>query len=117
MIVKVPYDPPNWNEYIKLERGHWGASNALKQREKQIMQYVCHGKKWDGGYPIEIIVRPHFKEKRKDLDNTRIKGLIDGMVECGFIDNDNLTKIQKITYVPVFDNEKCIEFEIKELSE
>ena len=47
----------------------------------------------------------YFKHKKKDLDNYRMKGLIDGLVSAGVIENDNLTKIDKIILEPVFTDE------------
>lgn len=115
MKLFIPYDPPNWNEYINLERGNYHAANKLKQKEKLIVSYATIGKKYKGNYPIKITFKPHFKDMRKDLDNTRIKGLLDGLVTCGVLKNDNLRHIQKMVLEPVFDDKEGIEIEIEEL--
>ena len=52
---------------------------------------------------------------RQDLDNFRYKGILDGLVSAGVIENDNLVHIRKITIEPVLDKEECIEIEIKEV--
>ena len=52
---------------------------------------------------------------RKDLDNTRVKGLLDGLVACGVLKNDNLRHIQKIVLEPIFDDKEGIEIEIEEI--
>ena len=72
-------------------------------------------KKYDGKYPISISFKPHFKNKRRDLDNYRLKGLIDGLVTAKVIKNDNLNCIQKIELEPIFDDKTGVEIEIKEL--
>lgn len=113
MQIKINYDPINWNEYINIERTNFYKANKLKQQEKQIVQLSVK-EKYTGKYPVEIIVKPHFKDHRRDLDNTRIKGLLDGLVSAGVLKNDNLSHIQRIVYEPIFDNEKCIEMEIRE---
>ena len=115
MTIWIPYDPPNWNEYIKLERASYYASNSLKQKEKRIVSFYVREKKWDGGYPVQITFRPHFDGKRKDLDNTRVKGILDGLVSAGVLKNDNLTCIQRIVTEPVFDDRVGIEIEIEEM--
>ncbi len=115
MKIFINYMPPNWNEYINLERKNFYAANNLKQKEKQIVRYSTIGKKYTGNYPIEITFRPYFKDRRQDLDNTRVKGLLDGLVACGVLKNDNLKHIQKITLEPIFENKEGIEIEIKEI--
>lgn len=115
MKLFIPYDPPNWNDYINLERTNMYRANNLKQEEKEIVRYSTIGKQYKGNYPIEIVFRPHFKDHRKDLDNTRVKGLLDGLVACGVLKNDNLNHIQRIVLEPIFDDKEGIEVEIKEL--
>ncbi len=111
----IDYDFPNWNEYINLERKNKYAANRLKQKEKKIVECYADNQRYDGKYPIEILFKVHFKNRRRDLDNTRVKGLLDGLVACKFIDNDNLNCIQRIVLKPVFDSNKGIEVEIKEI--
>lgn len=117
MKLYIDYKAPNWNEYINLERKNFYAANKLKQKEKLIVSYATIGKKYEGNYPVEIIFKPHFKDYRQDLDNFRYKGLLDGLVACKVLKNDNLKHIQKITLEPVFDNKEGVEIEIKEFYE
>jgi Holliday junction resolvase RusA-like endonuclease len=116
MKIFIDYSPPNWNEYINMERTNLYAANNLKQQEKQIVALFARGKKYEGSYPVEITFKPHFKDKRRDLDNTRLKGILDGLVSCGVIKNDNLNHIQKIIIEPVFSTKKGIEIEINSLN-
>lgn len=115
MIIKIPYSPPNWNDYINMERRNKYQANSLKQKEKQFMMAFCRGKVYEGKYPVHIALKPHYSALRQDLDNFRYKGLLDGLVSAGVLKNDNLKHIQKITIEPVFDNTECVEIEIKEL--
>lgn len=115
MRLFIGYMPPNWNEYIDLERGNKYEANKLKQQEKQIIKLLTRGKKYTGNYPVEVFVKPHYKDYRQDLDNCRYKGLVDGLVTAGVIKNDNLNHIQRIILEPIFDNKIGIEFEIREL--
>lgn len=117
MKIFIDYTPPNWNEYINLERTNKYAANNLKQGEKELVSYFVVGKTYEGNYPVHIIFKPHYKNFRQDLDNFRYKGLLDGLVACGVIKNDNLKHIQKITLEPIFDDVEGVEIEIKEVKE
>lgn len=102
--IFIPYDPPNWNKYISMERANKYAASKTKKHEKQLIKALFNGVRYDGGYPAELEIRPHFKDQRKDLDNTRYKGILDGLVACGVIENDNLKHIQRIIIEPIFDD-------------
>jgi Holliday junction resolvase RusA-like endonuclease len=113
MKIFIDYDFINWNEYIRVERGNKYHANAVKQAEKNYIGYKVR-QKYKGSYPVTLTVRPHFKNKRKDLDNFRLKGLIDGLVAAGVIVNDNLNCINKIIIEPIFSEEIGVEVEITE---
>ena len=118
MKIYIEYDPPNWNEYIRIERNNMFQANQLKQYEKRIVSYfVNNNQKYTGNYPVEVIIRKHFKDRKQDLDNTRVKGIIDGLVTCGILKNDNLTCIQRIVFEPIFDKKGGIEIEIRGLGD
>lgn len=114
MKIYLDHNFPNWNDYINLERTNKYIANNLKQKEKEIVKYFTIGKKYTGKYPVEITIKKHFKDYRQDLDNVRIKGLLDGLVSNGIIKNDNLKHVQKIIIEPVFDKKEGTEIEIKE---
>lgn len=116
MKLFIEYIPPNWNEYINLERKNKYVANTLKQKEKKIVALNTIGKQYIGNYPIEIVLKPHFKDHRQDLDNFRYKGILDGLVSCGVLKNDNLRHIQKITIEPIFDKKEGVEIEVKEIN-
>lgn len=113
--IYIEYDFPNWNDYINLERRNKYAANHMKQKEKKLVVYSTIGKKYKGEYPVEMYFKVHFKDHRKDLDNSRIKSLVDGLVTSGVIPNDNLNYIQRIVIEPVFDNQVGIEVKIRPL--
>ena len=115
MRLFIDYMPPNWNNYIALERGSKYGANSLKQQEKRIVSVLTRGIKYTGKYPVEITIRPHYNAYRQDLDNCRYKGLIDGLVSAGVLKNDNLKHIQRIVLEPIFDKKVGIEIEIREL--
>ena len=109
----IDFEPPNWNDYIKTERTNMYKANSIKQTEKELIRYTIKAH-WSGSYPVTLIFRPHFQSKRKDLDNFRMKGIIDGLVAAGVIKNDNLNCVNKIVLEPVFDDVVGVEIEIEE---
>ena len=113
MRIFIDYEFPNWNDYIKAERGSKYHANAIKQAEKNYIKYTVK-ERYKGKYPVALTIRPFFQNKRKDLDNFRLKGLIDGLVAAGVIKNDNLNCINKITIEPIYSDEIGVEIEIKE---
>lgn len=116
MRLFIPYDFPNWNKYIAVERGNRYMANKIKQEEKQFVCFACWTarERYQGNYPVTLTIRPYFKDKRKDLDNFRMKGLIDGLVAAGVIKNDNLTCIDRIILEPIFSDKEGVEVEITE---
>lgn len=116
MKIIIPYDFNNWNEYIDKERSNRYWANNIKQKEAKIVaQYATE--QYQGKYPVKITVLKYFKDKRQDLDNVRIKGVLDGLVKHGVIKNDNLKHIQEIVLKAEINKEKIgIEIEIEEMS-
>ena len=115
MKILIPHEFDNWNTYINKERSNRYWASTIKSKELEIVDYYTNGLKYKGKYPIKLIVTKFFKDKRQDLDNVRIKGVIDGLVKCGVIKNDNLNCINEITLKAEFSKTKIgLEIEIIE---
>jgi Holliday junction resolvase RusA-like endonuclease len=104
---------PNWNEYINAERTNKYKANKIKQDEKRLIMSQDIPK-YTGKYPVEITFNVHFKNRRKDLDNFRYKGILDGLVTKGVLTNDNLNNVSKITLNAIVDGTEGVELNIKE---
>lgn len=113
MTLFIDYDFMGWNEYINAERRNKYKANRIKQDEKALVVFSVK-EKYTGKYPVTLIIRPHYQHRKRDLDNYRMKGLIDGLVSAGVIENDNLTKINKIILEPIIDGGTGVEVEIIE---
>ena len=113
MLIHLNYDFINWNKYINIERTNKYMANNIKQEEKAYIALTVK-ERYTGNYPVSLTIRPHYQHRKGDLDNFRMKGLIDGLVSAGVIENDNLTKIDKITLEPIFDGNTGVDVEIKE---
>lgn len=101
MKIHIPFNFPSWNEYINAERSNKYLASKIKKTEKEVIVWTVK-EKYQGSYPVTLTIRPYFKHKKKDLDNYRIKGILDGLISAGVIENDNLTKIDKIILEPIF---------------
>ena len=113
MKIFKDYDFPDWNKYWNSERTNKYIAAKIKREEKEFIGWTVK-EKWKGNYPITLTIRPHFQNKRRDLDNFRMKGLIDGLVSAGVIKNDNLTCINKKILEPIFSDVTGVEIEITE---
>lgn len=116
ITIFIDYDFIDWNKYIQAERGSIYHANAIKQAEKNYIAYTVK-QKYKGKYPVALTIRPYFKNKRRDLDNFRLKGLIDGLVAAGVLINDNLNCIDRITIAPIYSDKVGVEIEIEESGE
>ena len=108
------YEPPNWNEYIGKERANMHAAAAIKRYEKGLAFGMPV---YRGGYPAKVTILAHFKDRRRDLDNVRYKGLLDSLVANGCIENDNLSHIQAIDIRPVFDGSTHVDIIVEPIDE
>lgn len=113
--IDIPYMPINWNDYINAERRSFYIANNIKQKEKVIVASCSKGKVYDEGYPCKITFKGHYKDHRQDADNLRYKGILDGLVACKVLKNDNLNCIQEIVIKPIFDDKELLEIEIEKL--
>ena len=112
MLIHLDYSFMNWNKYINVERTNKYMANKVKQDEKAYIVLTTK-ERYTGDYPVTLTIRPHYQHKKGDLDNFRMKGLIDGLVSAGVIENDNLTKIDKIILEPIFDEQIGVDVEIQ----
>lgn len=106
VIIEIPEELKNWNDYIYAERSNRYWASTIKKQEALIVASHTDKIKYKGKYPVKIEVYKYFSSKRQDLDNVRLKGVFDGLVKAGVIENDNLNKIQEIILRPVFTKDK-----------
>ena len=112
----IDYDFPNWNKYINMERSNKFNASRIKKKEKEIVRYLCKDMKPIKDYPVIIKVKKYVNNRNTDIDNIRIKGLIDGLVEMGILENDNMKYINKIILEAEVSKEKNgIDIEISKM--
>lgn len=102
----IDYDFPNWNKYIDAERSNKYWANNIKKEEKNIAKVFCRGLQPVKNYPVTIKITKYVRNRNTDVDNIRIKGLLDGLVEIGILQNDSLKYINKIILQAEVSNTK-----------
>ena len=102
----IDYDFPNWNKYIDAERTNKYIASSMKKKEKEVVKYLCRGLQPIKEYPVIIKIKKYVKTSNTDVDNIRIKGLLDGLVDMGILKNDNLKHIEEIRLTAEVNKEK-----------
>lgn len=102
----IDYDFPNWNKYIDAERTNKYIASSMKKKEKEIVKLLCRNMTKIEEYPVEIKIKKYVKNQNTDIDNIRIKGLIDGLVDLGILENDNMRYIRRIVLQAEVSKEK-----------
>lgn len=97
--IVIPLPLTDLNTYINKERGHRQAGAAEKRKmTKKCALFVTRamqlGVKFE--FPCRVKLTWIIPNKRKDADNIAFakKFIFDGMVQAGFIENDNLNYIK-----------------------
>ena len=88
--VEIPMKLPSLNEYTRACRGNrYAGANMKSKIEREISQYIISLPRY------EKTVKIHFHwiegNKKRDLDNICFakKFILDAMVKCGILKNDN----------------------------
>lgn len=102
----IDYDFPNWNKYIDAERSNKYWASNMKKQEKEYVKLLCRNMKPIENYPVTIIATKYVKNRNTDVDNIRIKGLLDGLVDAGILKNDSLKYIKKVVLQAEVSNTK-----------
>lgn len=115
-VLELPWLPEDWNTYIRSERSSKYLAAKIKASDKNAIAYLTRFKPpYTGGYPCQIVAVASFKNTRRDLDNLRLKGIIDGLVEAGKLENDNINHIQQITIKGIKSDKDTLTITIKPL--
>lgn len=121
MKIFIPYNFCCLNEYINAERTNRYAAAKIKQKETQIAAFhllkhkntLSNLKK-----PLKLNFTWFVANKKKDLDNMSFskKFILDGMVECGILENDGQKHVNSFSDIIFYTNTKDtgVEIEIEE---
>lgn len=102
MIARYIFDYkyPTLNEYINKCRTHWASGAKMKEESDfaTVMLLRLQKAKPVDEYPVDLVVKWHCKDKRKDVDNihSSIKFILDGMQKAGIIKGDGRKYISQI---------------------
>jgi len=118
MKITIPLKLPNLNDYIKAINSNRYKGNTMKQDiQNDIGWYIKKLPKYDK--PVKIIFTWYEADNKRDLDNICFakKFILDSMVNCGVISNDNRKCVVGFEDIfPKARGEYKVEVEIKELN-
>jgi hypothetical protein len=97
--VNIDDFPPEYQKQIRrkigLEDRHTrGVAKLEPAARHEPVAAVCCAKV---DSPVGLLVRT-FRKRPCDVDNTSIKGFLDGIVAAGFLESDALSQVKEITY-------------------
>jgi len=90
MKIEISIKVVSLNEYINACRSNrFAGAKMKKDMQEQISWYVKKLPKYNK--PVKIIFTWYEKDQKRDLDNVCFakKFILDSMVECGVLENDN----------------------------
>lgn len=121
LIITIPGELTDLNNYIKAINSNRYKGNASKQADTNLIMYRFLEAK-AAGFRVQTPIKIHFtwycKNKRKDPDNVAFakKAILDGMQKAGVIKNDGWNEIKG--FVDDFEIDKdCPRIEIEILEE
>ena len=115
--LEIPYKFPSFNEYVNSCRARKYAGSVMKKKIEQDISYFIN-KLPTYKNPIKI----HFLwvegNKRRDLDNVFYakKFILDSMVKCGKIKDDNRKMVTGFTDEVTYSKETKVILEIEEIT-
>jgi Holliday junction resolvase RusA-like endonuclease len=116
--IEIPLKLPSLNEYIgQCRSNRYAGANMKRQVERNLSWYI-------NTLPtLEKPVRIHFRwiegNKKRDIDNVAFgkKFILDCLVKCGKLKNDNTNYVKGFTDTFEYGKEFKIILEIEELEE
>ena len=102
--IDSPYHP-SINQWMIMKRP---MMNALKQRWKDFIIWLIDNQGYSNLHinQCEMIFTTYYKTNRRhDIDNSTPKFILDGFSESGFINDDDITHLVRLTLQCAVDKE------------
>lgn len=115
--LEIPYKFPSLNEYVNACRTNQYKGAEMKKRIERDISYFINGLP-----PFENPIKIHFHwiegNKKRDLDNICFakKFILDSMVKCGKLKDDNRKIVTGFTDSFSYDKETKVILEIEEIN-
>ena len=116
--VEIPLKMPSINTYINAcRRNRYAAAKMKSDIEDEIIVFVSKLPKFDK--PIKISFSWVENNKRRDLDNVSSskKFILDAMVKCGVLTDDNRKCVTAFTDTFSYAKEAKVILEIEEVKD
>lgn len=113
--IEIPYKFPSFNEYVNECRKNKYAGGSMKKKiQKDISLFINKLPKYDK--PIKIHFHWVEGNKRRDLDNVAYakKFILDTLVACKKLENDNRNYVYAFTDSFEYGKETKVILEIEE---
>lgn len=94
--ISTPYHP-SMNTWMIMKRP---MMNGLKQKWKEFVVWLIENQGYSNLHikRCEMYFTTYYKTNRRhDVDNSTPKFILDGFSECGFLDDDDFTHLEKLT--------------------
>ena len=118
MELVIPYKLPSLNQYInECRRNRYAGANMKAKVEKDLAIYINTLPKYQK--PVKIHFHWVEGNKKRDLDNVCFakKFILDCMVKCGKLKNDNRNCVTGFVDTFSYGDETKVILEITEISE
>lgn len=112
MKVVLNYKFKSLNDYINSCRRNKYIGAKIKKDETEYCTQIFKQLKPLSEFPVHIECHWHSPSKIRDIDGFLIKNVLDGMVHAGFIPDDNVKYISKLTHEYHFSESDKLEIEI-----
>lgn len=115
--VCIPYKFPSLNDYIRECRTNKYSGNKLKKKvQKDIKPYIMQLPKFEKSVIVNFIWVEG--NKRRDVDNVAFakKFVLDAMVECGKLPNDNVRFVKGFTDTIKYGDEFKLFLSVEEVN-
>ena len=114
--LEIPYKFPSFNEYVNACRtNQYAGANMKKKIEHDISRYINTLPKYEK--PVKIHFRWIEGNKKRDVDNIAFakKFILDSMVKCGKLKDDNRKIVTGFTDEFEYADSTKVILEIEEL--
>lgn len=109
LLFKLEGKLPSLNDIIRSRATHWA---IYSKQKKDWTTKIISAIEENGSFPNDINEIELFiiwgLRKNADLDNCTAKFILDSMVECGLIPDDNSNYVKKITHEVVYNKEPFV---------
>lgn len=111
---------PSLNEVIEKNRTNPYIGAKLKKETQRLIEaYILESRAKRIEEPVEVMIRWHEKDKRRDVDNIQsaAKFILDALQEAGILPTDGRKWVKQVYHKVVDDTKTFVEVYLREVEE